>query len=211
VACPCAFILATPTAMVVFLAARLGILIKNVGDIEAAARVNAFVSTRPNAHHRQVDREPLGTVRKCPPAELLRIAHPRRIQQSSNGQSAASLAEEAGCPSSSRRILRKRLDAASKRKSRIRRSSGRAQWLKDNGLTEDLMKSVDVNETEGFSLIFVARNGRCIGWIGLQDETRQRLAKPWLTSKPVSAVWRWSRVTASSWQRVAREIGWQWS
>src|SRR5205814_1805539 len=35
VACPCAFILATPTAMVAALsaAARLGILIKNVGDI----------------------------------------------------------------------------------------------------------------------------------------------------------------------------------
>src|SRR6185295_15847638 len=44
VACPCAFILATPTAMVAALsaAARLGILIKNVGDIEAAARINAF-------------------------------------------------------------------------------------------------------------------------------------------------------------------------
>src|SRR5207237_8667227 len=49
---------------------------------------------------------------------------------------------------------------------------GRSQWLKDNGIKEDLMKSVDLNETEGFSLIFVARNGQCIGWIGLQDETR---------------------------------------
>ena len=34
---------------------------------------------------------------------------------------------------------------------------GRAQWLKDNGVTEDFVKSVDLNETEGFSLIFVAR------------------------------------------------------
>src|SRR5438105_2539519 len=43
--CPCAFILATPTAMVAALsaAARLGILIKNVADIELAARLNAFV------------------------------------------------------------------------------------------------------------------------------------------------------------------------
>ena len=40
VACPCAFILATPSAMVAALsaAARLGILIKNVGDIELAAQ-----------------------------------------------------------------------------------------------------------------------------------------------------------------------------
>src|SRR5208283_4803555 len=38
-------ILATPTAMVAALsaAARLGILIKNVADIEAAAKINAFV------------------------------------------------------------------------------------------------------------------------------------------------------------------------
>src|ERR1041385_8470010 len=45
VACPCAFILATPTAMVAALssAARLGILIKNVADIELAAKINAFV------------------------------------------------------------------------------------------------------------------------------------------------------------------------
>ena len=45
VSCPCAFILATPTAMVAALsaAARLGILIKNVADIELAAKINAFV------------------------------------------------------------------------------------------------------------------------------------------------------------------------
>src|SRR5207248_1379442 len=49
---------------------------------------------------------------------------------------------------------------------------GRAQWLKDNGIKDDLVKSVDLNETEGFSLVFVARNGRCIGWVGLQDQTR---------------------------------------
>ena len=49
---------------------------------------------------------------------------------------------------------------------------GRAQWLKDNGVKEDVTKSVDLNETEGWSLIFVARDGQCIGWVGLQDQTR---------------------------------------
>ena len=45
VACPVAFILATPTAIVASLsaAARLGVLIKQVSDIELAARINAFV------------------------------------------------------------------------------------------------------------------------------------------------------------------------
>src|SRR5208282_6413293 len=49
---------------------------------------------------------------------------------------------------------------------------GRAQWLKEQGIAGDFLKSVDLNETEGFSLIFVARLGKCIGWVGLQDQTR---------------------------------------
>jgi cation transport ATPase len=45
IACPCALILATPTAMVAALsaAARHGILVKNVGDLEGAARLDAMV------------------------------------------------------------------------------------------------------------------------------------------------------------------------
>ena len=31
---------------------------------------------------------------------------------------------------------------------------------------------MDLNETEGFSLIYAARNGKFIGWLGLQDQTR---------------------------------------
>ena len=33
-------------------------------------------------------------------------------------------------------------------------------------------KSVDLNEAEGWSLIFIARNGKCVGWVGMQDKTR---------------------------------------
>ena len=40
---------------------------------------------------------------------------------------------------------------------------GRAQWLKDHGVTEDFMKSVDLNETEGCSMIVAARAGNTIG------------------------------------------------
>ena len=57
------------------------------------------------------------------------------------------------------------------------RRRSRSWWAapngcKDNGVKEDFVKSVDLNETEGWSLIFVARNGHCIGWVGLQDQTR---------------------------------------
>ena len=53
---------------------------------------------------------------------------------------------------------------------------GRAQWLKDNGVAEDFTKAVDLNEAEGWSLIFVARNGQCVGWVGMQDQTREEAA-----------------------------------
>ena len=71
------------------------------------------------------------------------------------------------------------------------------------------MKSVDLNETEGFSLIFVARNGRCIGWVGLQDETRPE-AREALADCSKAGVRRIAMVTGDRQPvaaRVAREIG----
>ena len=76
VSCPCAFVLATPTAMVAALAAaaRLGVLIKNVADLELAARINAFVFDKTGT----VTTGKLAVSRLHPldgiaPAELLRI------------------------------------------------------------------------------------------------------------------------------------------
>jgi len=86
---------------------------------------------------------------------------------------------------------------------------GRAAWLKDNGITEDLMKSVDLNETEGWSLIFVARNGRCLGWVGLQDQTRPE-AREALADLKLTGVRRIAMVSGDRQPvatRVAKEIG----
>jgi Cd2+/Zn2+-exporting ATPase len=68
---------------------------------------------------------------------------------------------------------------------------------------------VDLNETEGFSLIYVARNGRCIGWIGLQDEIRAE-ARESLADLAQAGVRRVAMVTGDRQPvaaRVAREIG----
>ena len=45
ISCPCAIILATPTAMVAAIsaAARLGVLVKNVADLEVAGKMTALV------------------------------------------------------------------------------------------------------------------------------------------------------------------------
>src|SRR5690242_11651009 len=94
VACPCAFILATPTAMVAALsaAARLGILIKNVADIELAAKINAFVFDKTGTlttGELAVSRlAPMGDVK---PAELLLLA--ASAEKYSNHPTAKALAQ----------------------------------------------------------------------------------------------------------------------
>ena len=97
VSCPCAFVLATPTAIVAALsaAARLGILIKNVADIELAARINAFVFDKTGTlttGKLAVSRlAPLG---KVTPAELLRVA--ASAEKYSNHPAAKALVQLAG-------------------------------------------------------------------------------------------------------------------
>ncbi|HXI53947.1 MAG TPA: cation-translocating P-type ATPase [Candidatus Saccharimonadales bacterium] len=214
VSCPCAFILATPTAMVAALsaAARLGILIKNVADIELAARINAFIFDKTGTlttGKLAVSRlAPLGEVA---PAELLRVAaSAERYSNHPTAKALAALAAEAGVPlaepkdfsEAAGRGIQATVDGAAV-------LVGRVSWLKDNGVTEDVMKSVDLNETEGWSLVFVTRNGRCLGWIGLQDQTRAE-AREALTDLKHTGVRRIALVSGDRQPvavRVAREIG----
>src|SRR5207245_717514 len=102
IGCPWAFILASPTAMVAALsaAARLGILIKNVGDIELAARINAFVFDKTGTlttGKLAVSRlAPLGETK---PAELLRVAATaEKYSHHSTAKALAQLAAEQGAP-----------------------------------------------------------------------------------------------------------------
>ena len=214
VSCPCAFILATPTAMVAALsaAARLGILIKNVSDIELAARINAFVFDKTGT----LTTGKLAVSRLAPlggtaPAELLRLAaSAEKYSNHPTAKALAQLSEEAGVPLSepknfaetAGRGIKADVDGAAI-------LVGRAQWLKDNGVTEDFLKAVDLNETEGFSLLFVARGGKCIGWVGLQDQTREE-ARESLAELKLNGVRRIAMVSGDRQPvvtRVAKEIG----
>lgn len=214
VACPCAFILATPTAMVAALssAARLGILIKNVGDIELAARINAFIFDKTGTlttGKLAVSR--LAPVEGVTPAELLFISasaekysnHPTaKALQEISGEAGVEVAEPKDFAETAGRGIRAKVSGRDV-------LVGRAQWLKDNGIQEDINKSVDLNETEGFSLIHVARDGKYIGWIGLRDEVRAD-AKDALAGLMQSGVRRIAMVTGDRQPvaaRVAREIG----
>ncbi len=214
VSCPCAFILATPTAMVAALsaAARLGILIKNVSDIELAARINAFVFDKTGtltSGELVVSR--LAPVGETQPAELLRLAaSAEKYSNHPTAKALAQLAEEAGVPLVEPKHFAEtagRGITADVNGERI--LVGRAQWLKDNQVSEDLLKSPDLNETEGVSLIFVARNGRFIGWLGLQDQTRAE-ARESLAELRHAGVRRIALVSGDRQavaMRVAKEIG----
>ena len=212
--CPCAFILATPTAMVAALsaAARLGILIKNVADIELAAKINAFVFDKTGT----LTKGELAVSRLAPaggtkPAELLRLAaSAEKYSNHPTAKALAQLAAEAKVPL----IEPKNFSEAAGRgiKADVNGDQvlvGRAQWLKDNGVKEDFLHTVDLNETEGWSLIFVARGAHCIGWVGLQDQTRAE-AREALTELKFSGVRRISMVSGDRQPvatRVAQEIG----
>ncbi len=68
---------------------------------------------------------------------------------------------------------------------------------------------MDLNETEGWSLIFVAQNGRCVGWVGMQDKTRAE-AKDALAELKEAGVRRIAMISGDRQvvaTRVAAEIG----
>src|SRR5436309_2061145 len=214
VSCPCAFILATPTAMVAALsaAARLGILIKNVSDIELAARINAFVFDKTGTlttGNLAVSR--LAPVGSTQPAELLRLAaSAEKYSNHPTAKALAQLAAEAGVALSEPKNFAE--TAGRGIKADVDGSSilvGRAQWLNDNKINEDLFAGVDLNETEGFSLIFVAQNGKFIGWLGLQDRTRGE-AREAIADLKQNRVRRIAMISGDRQpvaKRVAQEVG----
>jgi Cd2+/Zn2+-exporting ATPase len=214
VSCPCAFILATPTAMVAALsaAARLGILIKNVADIEAAAKINAFVFDKTGTLTTgQLAVSRLAPLGETKPAELLLLAaSAEKYSNHPTAKALAMLAEEAGVPLTEPKDFAE--TAGRGVKAQINGAAvlvGRAQWLKDNGIDGNFEKSVDLTETEGWSLIFVANNGKCAGWIGMQDKTRAE-AKEALAELKEAGVRRIAMVSGDRQvvaTRVAAEIG----
>ena len=214
VSCPCAFILATPTAMVAALsaAARLGILIKNVADIELAAKINAFVFDKTGTLTTgQLAVSRLAPIGETKPAELLLLAaSAEKYSNHPTAKALAQLADEAGVPLAEPKDF---TETAGRGVRAIINNQtvlvGRAQWLKDNGVTEDFTKAVDLNEAEGWSLIFVARNGQCVGWVGMQDQTRAE-AKDALIELKEAGVRRIAMVSGDRQPvatRVAAEIG----
>jgi Cd2+/Zn2+-exporting ATPase len=214
VACPVAFILATPTAIVASLsaAARLGVLIKQVSDIELAARINAFVFDKTGT----VTTGKLA-VSRMKPVEgsesadlLLAAASAERYSNHPTAKAMATLATEVDLDLVEPEDFTEKAGlGVSARINGATVLVGRQAWMEENNVEGDFEGSVDLDETQGYSLVFVASEGKYIGWIGMSDQTREEAAEAMAALKE-DGVRRVSLVSGDRTpvaERVSAEIG----
>lgn len=177
ISCPCALILATPTAMVAAISAsaRLGILIKNVADLEIAGKMTAMVFDKTGT----VTTGRLYVTKLTPaegvePAELLSVA--ASAEQMSKHPAARALQEVAKEADLTLPATDNFKETPGKGVTALVDSAeiivGRDTFLEENNVDITNVSDPALHEEQGFSTLYVAKNSRCIGWIGLQDKTR---------------------------------------
>ena len=214
VSSPVAFILATPTAMVaaVATASRLGIMIKQVSDIELAARINAFIFDKTGTITTgtlKVSR--LSPVEGVKPAELLLLtASAEQYSNHPTAKAIMALAQEAGVdlvePKDFGETAGKGVSAEVDGAKVL---VGRQVWLEENEVVGDIAGSVDLDEAQGYSLVHVSRDGQFIGWVGMTDEIRAEASES-LNELRIEGVKRLAIVSgdrAPVAERVAAEVG----
>jgi len=172
--CPCAIILATPTAMVAALsaAARNGVLFKNVVDLESASRIDAIVFDKTGT----LTNGELGVVKLqpkqgCSPSELLLAgASAERYSKHPAAQALLTIAKEAEVNLIEPQDF---VEEAGKGVSAMVDGAevlaGRLSWLNERGV---FVSDEDAKESEGLSVIHVSKNGLYLGWVGLRDQVR---------------------------------------
>jgi Cd2+/Zn2+-exporting ATPase len=177
ISCPCALILATPTAMVAALSAsaRLGVLVKNVADLELAARCTAMVFDKTGTLTTgRLYVTKLTPAENIEPSELLTVA--ASAEQMSKHPAARALqevAKEANISLSTADDFKETPGkGVTARVDSDKVIVGRDTFLKENKVNVSNVSDPALHEEQGFSTLYVAKNSKCIGWIGLQDKTR---------------------------------------
>ncbi|MBN1943534.1 MAG: cation-translocating P-type ATPase [Phycisphaerae bacterium] len=214
VACPCALVLAVPTAMVAALscAARLGILVKDVSMLEVARDLTAFVFDKTGT---------LTTGELCV----------TRMMPAPNVDGADLLATAAATEQMSRHPVAQAVVAIG-RKAKVDMprpthfeeisglgvkatleghdvSIGRKNWLAEQGVSFACMADEKYAEPEGLSTLYVVRDGKVLGWVGLEDRTREE-AKEAMQQLRNEGIRELAMITGDRWsvaRRVAREMG----
>ena len=210
IACPCALVLATPTAMVAALscAARFGVLIKNVVQLEFARTLTAVVFDKTGT---LTTGELTVTQMKPAPgvegADLLFAA--ASAEQLSKHPAALAMVD-----------IAKRAKIKLEKPTRFAETAGRgvnaevagdrvlvgrSKWLEQEGVDMSLTRNPDYAEPEGVSMLYVGRDGKCLGWLGLEDRTRSE-ARTAIDSLKELRIRNLSMVTGDKWS-VARRVG----
>jgi Cd2+/Zn2+-exporting ATPase len=82
---------------------------------------------------------------------------------------------------------------------------GRSSWLEKSGVDMSITHTPGYEEVEGLSMLYIARGGKCIGWIGLEDRTRDE-ARAAIDELRELGVRNLTMVTGDRWS-VARRVG----
>ncbi|RMF81654.1 MAG: cation-translocating P-type ATPase [Planctomycetota bacterium] len=213
-ACPCALILATPTAIVAALsaAARLGIYIKDAGNIEWARKLTAFVFDK------------TGTLTTGELA-VTKLTPAPGVEAADLLSAAASVENLSTHP-----VARAITAVARKARVRIEEATGfeevsgkgvkgkvgdneiwvgRRTWVADLGADLSSLDDEKYAEPEGLSTLYVVRDGKVLGWIGLEDRTRPE-ARQAMDELRELGIHDLVMVTGDRWsvaRRVAKEMG----
>lgn len=177
ISCPCALILATPTAMVASLsaAARLGVLIKNVSLLEIAGKITSVVfdktGTLTTGKLYVTKLEPASGIE---PAHMLELAaSAEQMSKHPAARALLELAREANVelpgPVGFAETPGKGVTASV---GSVKVMVGRDTFLKENDIDLSGISNPAMHEDQGFSTLYVAKDSVCIGWIGLQDKAR---------------------------------------
>ncbi len=175
VTCPCALILATPTAIVAALscAARLGILIKNVRHLEVASHLNALVFDKTGTLTTgELSVTKLTPVEESEDAALDLLTTAASVAQNSNhpvSKAVVTMAKNASVPLKNVEDVQEKAGMGISAKIGTQTVLlGKREWLIENRIS---IKN-DSKDMEGLSVLYVAVDKTYTGWIGLEDKTR---------------------------------------
>lgn len=214
IACPCALILATPTAIVASLsaAARLGVYIKDVANLEWARRLTAVVFDKTGT----LTTGQLAVTRLMPapgiePEELLRTAASvERLSTHPVARAVMAVADKARIrPADATEFHEVSGKGVSARVSDQQVHIGRRTWVAELGADFTAMSDERFAEPEGLSTLWVVRDGNPLGWIGLEDRARPE-AKAAMDELRNLGLKHLIMVTGDRWsvaRRVAADMG----
>ena len=210
IACPCALVLATPTAMVAALscAARLGILIKSVVQLEFARSLTAVIFDKTGTL--TTGELSVSQMKPAPGVDgadlLLVAASAEQLSKHPVAQAVVRVAKEAKIelihPEGFREEAGRGVTGTI---NGDRVLVGRSDWLADSGADMSITKDPAFAEPEGVSMLYVARNNKCLGWLGLEDRTRPE-ARAAIDELRALGIRNLSMVTGDKWS-VARRVG----